>query len=527
MAIEEKEQKETILDELIEKVEKDPLPTNIFTTEDTDPLVLLGKLNEVIAHLKALRVLIGESDSKATEALTKAIESLITAQQAITTATTLGNEAKADAQNALEQASSAHDTAGEALMEATDALTKAEQAITTATTLGNDALTKAEQAITTATTLGNEAKAEAQQAINTANEALSQVVQGLGTKVYDNQGNLLAGAKFTGHNGINVDMDETDPETFNIRLDNEVIGQLEEMQSNIITNTNQINQRIPFTILSTAFDANSFRETKLYSVATSDGANMPSLNWGFLLVNKQTPNNVVQLFIADANRIFTRKYRSGTWAEWSEYATKTDFNNASNRLTTIEKNYVKNINVAPFQLQFTRNDNGVERKVVVQFSQGVTAKASKNAGNNGDTDWLFVSVDFPVGFVLLTTNKDFNPAHAYGGTWEQLPTGKALWSGTKNQAGGTIEAGLPNLSGTLGTIINRNGEAQYSGFQTYSGVFTSNTRNQHRGYFNSTASGDAGASIVNFNASASNNIYGKSTTVQPPAICVIAWKKLS
>lgn len=236
MAIEEKEQKETILDELIEKVEKDPIPTNIFTTEDTDPLVLLGKLNEVIAHLKALRLLIGESDSKATEALTKAIESLTIAQEAITTATTLGNEAKADAQSALEQANSAHDTAGEALMEATDALTKAEQAITSATTLGNEAKADAQQAITTATTLGNEAKALAQQAITTANEALSQVVQGLGTKVYDNHGNILAKAKFTGHNGVNVDMSETDPEAFDIRLDNAITTAIEDNHTQGQTN---------------------------------------------------------------------------------------------------------------------------------------------------------------------------------------------------------------------------------------------------------------------------------------------------
>lgn len=290
MAIEEKEQKETILDELIEKVEKDPIPTNIFTTEDTDPLVLLGKLNEVIAHLKALRLLIGESDSKATEALTKAIESLTIAQEAITTATTLGNEAKADAQNALEQANSAHDTAGEALMEATDALTKAEQAITTATTLGNEAKTDAQQAINTATTLGNEAKAQAQQAIATANEALSQVVQGLGTKVYDNHGNLLAGAKFTGHNGINVDMDETDPETFNIRLDNEVVGQLEEMQSKIASNeanitahTNQIttlNSQLEMTdglIETIENEINNSIKPRLTSVESTASANASDL----------------------------------------------------------------------------------------------------------------------------------------------------------------------------------------------------------------------------------------------------------
>lgn len=331
MAIEEKEQKETILDELIEKVEKDPIPTNIFTTEDTDPLVLLGKLNEVIAHLKALRVIISESDSKATEALTKAIESLTIAQEAITTATTIGNEAKTLAQNALEQANSAHDTAGEALMEATDALTKAEQAITTATTLGNEAKTDAQQAISTATTLGNEAKALAQQAITTANEALSQVVQGLGTKVYDNHGNLLAGAKFTGHNGINVDMDETDPETFNIRLDNELVGQLEEMQSKIASNeanitahTNQIttlSSQLEMTdglIETIESEINSSIKPRLTSVESTASANASDLEGVHNTLNTQDAqitalNNLTKYFALEDDNEYFNFYLGDEW----------------------------------------------------------------------------------------------------------------------------------------------------------------------------------------------------------------------
>ena len=47
MAIEEHEFTETNLDELIERLEKDDIPTNIFTVEDKDPMVILGKLNEV------------------------------------------------------------------------------------------------------------------------------------------------------------------------------------------------------------------------------------------------------------------------------------------------------------------------------------------------------------------------------------------------------------------------------------------------------------------------------------------------
>ena len=52
MAIEEHEFTETNLDELIERLEQDDIPTNIFTVENTDPMVLLGKMNEVIARLR-------------------------------------------------------------------------------------------------------------------------------------------------------------------------------------------------------------------------------------------------------------------------------------------------------------------------------------------------------------------------------------------------------------------------------------------------------------------------------------------
>ena len=206
----------TKLIDLIESVNADDLPTNEFTIEDKDPMVILGKLNEVIAYLQTLQDTINASDSKATEALQKAIQAVADATQALSVA----NGIDAKATQAMEDALEALNTANEALSDVAEAVTtaqsaesKADTAISTAnsaTTTANSASstaqsadTKADTAITTAngakaTAEGIDAKATtalansqtavsiANNAKNTADEALSQVVSGLGTKVYVN-----------------------------------------------------------------------------------------------------------------------------------------------------------------------------------------------------------------------------------------------------------------------------------------------------------------------------------------------------
>lgn len=217
MAIEEKEAQETLLKELIEKVEKDPIPTHIFTTEDTDPLVLLGKLNEIIAKLKDLRALYISSDAKATQALDNAINALANATQALQSANT-----------ALSTANTAIDTANTALDTANTAIDISNDAVDTATALGNEAKETAETLGTQANNKADNAVNQANEALRVAQEALSQIVEGLGSKVYDISGNLLANAKFKGDNGINVDMSEDDPETFDIRLDDTITKAIED-----------------------------------------------------------------------------------------------------------------------------------------------------------------------------------------------------------------------------------------------------------------------------------------------------------
>ena len=199
----------TTLRELIDNVNADDLPTNEFTIEDKDPMVILGKLNEVIAYLQTLQDTINASDSKATEALQKAIQAVADATQALSVA----NGIDAKATQALANAIEAVETANTALSASNTALSTANTAIGTANTAlssansavesAESAETKADTAITTAngaktTAEGIDSKATtalsnsqtavsiANNAKNTADEALSQVVSGLGTKVYVN-----------------------------------------------------------------------------------------------------------------------------------------------------------------------------------------------------------------------------------------------------------------------------------------------------------------------------------------------------
>lgn len=50
--------------------------------------------------------------------------------------------------------------------------------------------------------------------------------QDTGTLVQDTNGNSLSTCRFSGHNGINVDMDENNPNEFNFRLDQDITNKL-------------------------------------------------------------------------------------------------------------------------------------------------------------------------------------------------------------------------------------------------------------------------------------------------------------
>lgn len=201
---------------LLEKIEKDDLPTNVFDVEGTDPLVLLGKMNEIIGQLENFQSSVSTSNSTANEALSKAEDAIDTSGQALSNA----NTALGTANQAIGTANTAIETANQSLETAQDAEDIAGQALSNSNTALNTANT----------------------AIDTANTALEQVTQGLGTKVYDNAGNLLNETTFEGSNGINVDMQEENSNNFVISINQTITNQIEQNKNNITQLNNDVSE---------------------------------------------------------------------------------------------------------------------------------------------------------------------------------------------------------------------------------------------------------------------------------------------
>lgn len=132
-------------------------------------------------------------------------------------------------------------------------------------------------------------------------------------------------------------------------------------------------------------------------------------------------------------------------------------------------------------------------------------------GENVLTKSSLLELAYPVGSIYMSIN-NVSPASFLGGTWEQLPAGYALWTASSG-AGGTIPAGLPNITGEVFINSVGNGDSGWNGALRT----------------NETGGGAGGTSYnrgqLYFDANKSNSIYGSSTTVQPPAYKVYVWKR--
>ena len=120
---------------------------------------------------------------------------------------------------------------------------------------------------------------------------------------------------------------------------------------------------------------------------------------------------------------------------------------------------------------------------------------------------------YPIGSLYIGTTDTCPIANLFG-TWEKVSEGRVLQGVKGDQvAGTTVEAGLPNITGSFGRVdtgsVNAGGAFRTGGSDT----------GHSRGTENSLRVD------YNFDASRSSSIYGKSNTVQPPAYLVNIWKR--
>lgn len=110
-----------------------------------------------------------------------------------------------------------------------------------------------------------------------------------------------------------------------------------------------------------------------------------------------------------------------------------------------------------------------------------------------------------------------SPAALFGGTWQEIAQNRVLMGASYYHAAGTtVEAGLPNITGSFVADVKK-GEHKVSGAFTAGNVIAST------GEYNSFSD----VYKFSLDASKSNAIYGRSATVQPAAYYVHIWRRVA
>ena len=133
----------------------------------------------------------------------------------------------------------------------------------------------------------------------------------------------------------------------------------------------------------------------------------------------------------------------------------------------------------------------------------------------------------PVGSYFITETED-DPNIIFGGGWQKL-TGRYVLqcSDDIHAAGTTVQAGLPNITGSF-TVVGDSDESNWVSNTNGQGAFYNVVVNSNRQYYaHCVYNYNGGTCNQAFDASRSNSIYGNSDTVQPPARIVNVWKRVS
>lgn len=152
-----------------------------------------------------------------------------------------------------------------------------------------------------------------------------------------------------------------------------------------------------------------------------------------------------------------------------------------------------------------------------------------NGAAVGTSDYvaLFAAIGKTFTPQLTSTDPNVENPEYSDPTVFRLPNlvGKVPWGSTS--VGTVLDAGLPNITGAVGTRTHTSGttNSEFGGAvpgKQVEGAFTFKTT---AGTYTNTGIAESGNGnkddLLTFNASRSNSVYGASTTVQPPALCLL------
>ena len=123
---------------------------------------------------------------------------------------------------------------------------------------------------------------------------------------------------------------------------------------------------------------------------------------------------------------------------------------------------------------------------------------------------------YPVGSIFQTVSTT-SPAALFGGTWQEIAQNRVLMGASyAHAAGTTVEAGLPNITGSFVADVKK-------GEHKVSGAFTDGSPIATTGEYNNFSD----VYKFSLDASKSNAIYGRSATVQPAAYYVHIWRRVA
>ena len=279
-------------------------------------------------------------------------------------------------------------------------------------------------------------------------------------------------------------------------------------------------------------DADDYYDSQLYYFANSHSANLPVEDTGFLEVKtNDTKTAAEQVFIADTTGLMYIRHGvitssevgdetvySVTWETWSSALASEDYvqqevNNEADRVD--EKFLPLSGGTLTGDVNGVTPPNGDNSKKLAntEFIQALasilvpTGCVQAFAGQTTPTGWLLCdgSAVSRETYAALFSVIGATYGAGDGSTTFNLPNLVDKFIEGSATAGTEKQAGLPNITGRI-TVSNSDDQGA---FRITSPGWATKI---------STTNGNAAFQYANLDASRSSNVYGNSTTVQPPSV---------